>query len=586
MGISYGGISQLFVGATRPPSLGGDHAALGDRPDADHALSRAASSTPASRSSGRRTAIRRRQAGRPRTRGQAWAYERIQEGDADLQGEPGAAHRGGQPAGARSGATTPTSRRSPIRSRRSPSSTRSTCRRSWPASGRTSRPAATARPSPSRFTGTDKKWFTFTNGTHVDSLAPRPSTAGTTSSSSTSRSETRSSTRSSRRRAGRLPGRDGHHRRDPAARPDPARARLTTSALAAFEALPPVRILFDNGAGGAARLPVPGLRARRSTSFPVAGHEGALVLPRRRRRRAGARQAARRARRDTFTLESRTPARRPNFTGDTGAGRRRPLDGDARLPVDAEPGRDRGLLRERAADRGHDGARRRARCEAWIRSSAPDVDLQVTVTEVRPDGKETFVQGGWLRGSLRKLDRKKSTQARAGAEPARAPTPSRCRPGASPRSRCRSTTRATSTAPARRSGSRSAPSAATSRSGPSPRRSRRARAKIDGRPLAEDALALLLPVVDRASTRRPGCRRARACAASRAATTSRSRTAKHRCAERGRAACRSGLRGRGRVPRARPSPGGGPARGARCARPAPAAARGRGRSRARACPGR
>ena len=31
------------------------------------------------------------------------------------------------------------------------------------------------------FTGTEHKWFTFTNGVHTDSLDPRPSTAGTTS---------------------------------------------------------------------------------------------------------------------------------------------------------------------------------------------------------------------------------------------------------------------------------------------------------------------------------------------------------------------------------------------------------------------
>jgi predicted acyl esterase len=47
--------------------------------------------------------------------------------------------------------------------------------------------------------------------------------------------------------------------------------------------------------------------------------------------------------------------------------------------------------------------------QAWIRSTASDVDLQVTVSEVRPDGKEAFVQGGWLRASKRKLDAKKST---------------------------------------------------------------------------------------------------------------------------------------------------------------------------------
>ena len=41
--------------------------------------------------------------------------------------------------------------------------------------------------------------------------------------------------------------------------------------------------------------------------------------------------------------------------------------------------------------------------DAWIESSTPDVDLQATVSEVRPDGHETFVQDGWLRASERKL---------------------------------------------------------------------------------------------------------------------------------------------------------------------------------------
>ena len=46
---------------------------------------------------------------------------------------------------------------------------------------------------------------------------------------------------------------------------------------------------------------------------------------------------------------------------------------------------------------------------AWIEASTPDVDLQVTLSEVRPDGIETFVQSGWLRASERKLDRAAST---------------------------------------------------------------------------------------------------------------------------------------------------------------------------------
>ncbi len=39
----------------------------------------------------------------------------------------------------------------------------------------------------------------------------------------------------------------------------------------------------------------------------------------------------------------------------------------------------------------------------WVESSTPDVDLQATVSEVRSDGNETFVQDGWIRASQRKL---------------------------------------------------------------------------------------------------------------------------------------------------------------------------------------
>jgi uncharacterized protein len=47
--------------------------------------------------------------------------------------------------------------------------------------------------------------------------------------------------------------------------------------------------------------------------------------------------------------------------------------------------------------------------DLWLRSSAPDTDLQVTLTEVRPDGLEVYVQNGWLRASHRKLDRRTSS---------------------------------------------------------------------------------------------------------------------------------------------------------------------------------
>ena len=44
-----------------------------------------------------------------------------------------------------------------------------------------------------------------------------------------------------------------------------------------------------------------------------------------------------------------------------------------------------------------------------LKSSAKDTDLQVTLSEVRPDGNETYVQNGWLRASHRKLDAARST---------------------------------------------------------------------------------------------------------------------------------------------------------------------------------
>ena len=39
----------------------------------------------------------------------------------------------------------------------------------------------------------------------------------------------------------------------------------------------------------------------------------------------------------------------------------------------------------------------------WVKASRPIVDLQATISEVRPDGNETFVQNGYLRTSWRKL---------------------------------------------------------------------------------------------------------------------------------------------------------------------------------------
>ena len=99
MGISYGGISQLFTAATRPPSL--------------------AAITPISLIDAVQTTLYpggilntgfafewakdriedARPAGPGSDQGQRWAYERIQEGDEIVPGQPGSAPRGGGPPG-------------------------------------------------------------------------------------------------------------------------------------------------------------------------------------------------------------------------------------------------------------------------------------------------------------------------------------------------------------------------------------------------------------------------------------------------------------------------------------------------------
>ena len=44
-----------------------------------------------------------------------------------------------------------------------------------------------------------------------------------------------------------------------------------------------------------------------------------------------------------------------------------------------------------------------ASADLWIRTNATDADIGVTLSEVRPDGKETYIQSGLLRASMRKL---------------------------------------------------------------------------------------------------------------------------------------------------------------------------------------
>lgn len=50
--------------------------------------------------------------------------------------------------------------------------------------------------------------------------------------------------------------------------------------------------------------------------------------------------------------------------------------------------------------------------DLWISSDATDTDLEVTISEIRADGSEVYVQSGWLRASHRALDDSESPELR------------------------------------------------------------------------------------------------------------------------------------------------------------------------------
>lgn len=53
-----------------------------------------------------------------------------------------------------------------------------------------------------------------------------------------------------------------------------------------------------------------------------------------------------------------------------------------------------------------------ASADLWVNSNLGDTDLEVTLTELRLDGQEVMVQSGWLRGSHRALDDDRSSVLR------------------------------------------------------------------------------------------------------------------------------------------------------------------------------
>jgi putative CocE/NonD family hydrolase len=174
------------------------------------------------------------------------------------------------------------------------------------------------------------------------------------------------------------------------------------AAKAAFERDPRVRVLMDNGAGppGPGSIGATWELALRDWPAPEARATALFLGPRgtlRRERPAGAGS-------ETYVAD---PKARPVQTlpGD-GAGDA----SKAQPPYDwrpLAPGKGLGFATAPLArDLVIAGT---SSLDLRLRSSARDTDLQVTLSEVRPDGAETYVQNGWLRASHRRLDPERST---------------------------------------------------------------------------------------------------------------------------------------------------------------------------------
>ena len=313
MGVSYGGISQLFVAQTRPPSL----AAITPLSVVDNtqttlypggilntgftlawAKDRAYDARPASK-----------------TGGQAWALKRIKGGDKTCKANQ-ALHAEAPDLIAKVRANDhyvpkvadPLAPDKFVKKINVP--TFLACQWTDEQTG------GHCASLPKHFTGTKRKWFTFTNGNHIDSLDPATFTRWY-DFLELYVAHRRPHLSDGLRAAAPVVfksamGIEGVNLPD-----DPIQAQPTyEAALAAFQAQPSVRILFDNGAGGSpfhpvasfersfSRFPLPGTTAR--SWYLAAG--GAL---------ADAKPGA--AGTDTFKW-SRAARPATSFTGNTGSG--------------------------------------------------------------------------------------------------------------------------------------------------------------------------------------------------------------------------------------------------------------------------
>jgi predicted acyl esterase len=405
MGISYGGISQLFTARLQPPSL----EAISPLSVLDTTATTLYPGGILNTGFAVAWAKERQKEAKPAgpNKGQAWAYDRIQNGDqtcADNQAlHPEAANLSAKIATNshyHPSVADPLDPVTFVHKIKVP--TFLACQ--W-------EDEQTGGHCPelvSHFTGTKKKWFTFTNGAHIDSLDPETYNRWydflelyvAHQAPSENQGPTRAAAPAIYQAAMGLPQDDVV-----TLPPDPIQEQPTYDmALAAFEKLPKIRVLFDNGAGkgpdgnASPGDPYPGFEHSFSR-FPIRNTTPTTWYFRPKGKLT--RKPLKIAGTDHYTSDaSALPLN--DYGSNTGGGG---LWGNASQwdwKWEQNPGGS-AVSYVSAPLKSNKTVIGAGAVYAWVRSSTPDVDLQATISEVRPDGNETFVQNGYLRASERKI---------------------------------------------------------------------------------------------------------------------------------------------------------------------------------------
>jgi predicted acyl esterase len=408
MGISYGGISQLFTAATQPPDL----AAISPLSVIDNTQTTLYPGGILNTGFALEWAKERVQNAEPASpgHGQAWANEQIENGDTTCEANqalhPEAVdllHKIEENSHYRPEVADPLSPVTFVDKIDVP--TFMACQWTDEQTGGHCPTLA------EHMTGTEKKWFTFTNGTHIDSLDPETFNRWFDFLKIYVADESPLLAAAAVQAAAPVIYKEAMGIEGVTLPPDPIQAQPTEeSAQAAFEAQKPIRVLFDNGAGknplgqASPGYPYPGFE-RSFDEFPVPNTQAQrwYLAP-----GGGLSESApASSQADEFTWNA-AALPKTDFSGSTGSGTgglwtatpayhwEQNPSGSAVSYLTPPLGANTTVLGAGAV-------------EVWVRSSSPNVDLQATISEVRPDGKETFVQNGWVRANERKLDAAKST---------------------------------------------------------------------------------------------------------------------------------------------------------------------------------